>query len=369
MEFNVYNNPRSTEHTRHRERRNTRVYIALLIGSTIVIVFYAELIQHWENRIVSSLSQSIYNELLSNYSASLQCPCSTVSIVQQNFISHLNASLHPVCSSALARKEWSTYLTGNPRLPASSFLRKTDFRQMGSSSVSNSPISLFDGQRDPDDCHCTIQSASIHLQSTSTSITVSSGKRCKRMQQFQSATAAIFRSLVGPIRAAAQGNALMTVLGTNWIPKLDYFAIGVSLLTVPVVYGENNCSCATSSTCSEPAVFFNSTWGPPYYTVSDVFLGCTPLDSLLMSSVSCFFSAACLDSFLNAITYSQVLVLSIAHNRIQWPRWVSHRTAHAFQAEWHFWNHHQCSFHRFLVECRFPIRITSMLVNLCTALT
>ena len=284
------------------------MYITLLAASTIVFVFYAGLIQHSENRILQTPSQIAYEQLFGQYSDTLQCPCSSVSIAQNDFISHLNASLHPVCSSALVRPEWSTYLRGNPNIAPLVALRDTDFRRWGLllfktltslCSMAKETLTISIGQ----------YQARRFISNQLLPRALFEVENDARMQQFQSATSTIFRSLVGTIRAAAQGNALMTVLQTNWIPKVDYFDSDVPLLTVPVVYENSTCSCATSSTCSQPAIFLNRPSGRPYYTVSDIFLGCTPLDSLLMSSLSCFFSAACLESFLSAIPLTVTYIL------------------------------------------------------------
>jgi hypothetical protein len=248
---------------------------------------------------VQTPSQSTYEKLFAQYPDTLQCPCLSVSIVQQDFISHLNASLHPVCSSTLVSKRWSTYLVGNPLVSASIYLLAVDFRRWGLllfktltslCSMANETLRIAIEQ----------YQASRFISNQLLSQALFQAESDARMQQFQSATSAIFRSIVAPIRDVGQSNALMTVFKTNWIPKQDFFEIGVPLLTVPVVYKESNCSCATSSSCLEPAVFFNRT-GPLYYTVENMFRGCTPFDSLLKSSLSCFFSATCLQSFLTAI--------------------------------------------------------------------
>ena len=126
------------------------------------------------------------------------------------------------------------------------------------------------------------------------------------MKQFQSSTSRIFRSILASIRAATQGNALITLLETNWVSKLEQYALGVPLLTVPFVHNNSNCSCATSSSCLEPTAFLNDS-KVPYYTVENIFQGCTPLDSILMSSLSCFFSETCLTAFLGAIPLANFL--------------------------------------------------------------
>jgi hypothetical protein len=264
-----------------------------------VIVFYAGLIQHSESRILLTPSQSTYEELLTQYSDTLQCPCSSVSIVQQDFISHLNASLHPVCSSSLATKELEAHLRGNPFVAPNIYLVDADFRRWGVllfktltslCSMANETLTIAIAQ----------YQARRFISNQLVPQALFQAENDGSIQQFQSATSTIFRSIVGPIRDVGQSNALISVLKTNWIPKMDYFGIDVPLLTVPVVYKESNCSCATSSSCLKPAVFFNRS-GPPYYTVENMFHGCMPLDSLLMSSLSCFFSPTCLQPFLTAI--------------------------------------------------------------------
>ena len=263
-----------------------------------MLVLYAGLIQRSESSIALAPSQSTYEELFAKYSDTLQCPCSTISIVQQDFISHLDASLHPVCSSDLVTEQWWFYLHGYrggdpPPLPIVDFRRWglllfTMLTSLCSMANETLTIAIRQYQSDRFISNQVLHRALFNAESNA------------RMQQFQVSTSSVFRSLLGTIRIAAQGNALMTVLETNWISKLDQYVPGIPLLTVPVVYNNNNCTCATSSSCVGPAAFFTSS-GEQYYTAEHIYHGCTPLDSILMSRLSCFFSQSCLESFLAAI--------------------------------------------------------------------
>lgn len=275
------------------------MYIVLLVISTLTLVFYTGSIQRSENRILLTPSQSTYEQLITKHSATLQCPCSTVSIAQHSFISHIDASLHPVCLSALVSEEWLNYFKSHYRIAATSFILRTDFRRWG-------PL-LFKTLTSL--CLMANETLGIAIREYQERRFVSNQILPKAlfeaeinasMKQFQSSTSTIFRSVLGPIRAVTQGNALMTLLETNWVSKLEQYALDVPLLTVPFVYNNSHCSCATSSSCFEPTAFLNGS-NVPYYTVENIFQGCTPLDSLLMSSLSCFFSETCLNAFLSAI--------------------------------------------------------------------
>ncbi|CAF2846591.1 unnamed protein product, partial [Rotaria sp. Silwood2] len=56
------------------------------------------------------------------------------------------------------------------------------------------------------------------------------------IQQFQALTSAGFVGILEPIRVVGQGNALITVMGTNWSPRVTSFDDDVPFLFVPVEY-------------------------------------------------------------------------------------------------------------------------------------
>jgi hypothetical protein len=63
---------------------------------------------------------------------------------------------------------------------------------------------------------------------------------------------------------------------------------------------DNGCSCGTSSTCTRPQGFYCTT--PPCYyttarpnqTIPGLIVNCLPVDSLLLSSLQCFYNASCI---------------------------------------------------------------------------
>lgn len=85
-----------------------------------------------QNRAVttSNVTPSIFKQLLLEHGNTLSCPCSTIAIRYDGFVTN-NISLHPVCSSIFVSRPWveALYL-----LNRSSFI-PPDFRKTASSQV------------------------------------------------------------------------------------------------------------------------------------------------------------------------------------------------------------------------------------------
>jgi len=88
---------------------STRVYFILLtIAVTSLIAFYV-LDDQIETITIRSPSEEIFEELYSNYSTTLQCPCSGIDIPYNIFLK-ISYKLHPVCSSVFISDTWINLL-------------------------------------------------------------------------------------------------------------------------------------------------------------------------------------------------------------------------------------------------------------------
>ncbi|CAF1153558.1 unnamed protein product [Rotaria sordida] len=67
-----------------------------------------------------------------------------------------------------------------------------------------------------------------------------------------------------------------------------------------VTYNNSTCSCATSRQCSSPAALFYSN-SIILHIIDGLRFGCTILESLLLSSLECFYSSTCLQGLLDAM--------------------------------------------------------------------
>jgi hypothetical protein len=89
-------------------------------------------------------------------------------------------------------------------------------------------------------------------------------------------------------------NELITVYGSNYqlVVHEDRTSVATSLYTQPMTYYKStNCSCGLQSNCVTEAAF---TW-PVYAVVKGLLIGCLPSQSLLASTLECFFDVDCIN--------------------------------------------------------------------------
>ena len=125
------------------------------------------------------------------------------------------------------------------------------------------------------------------------------------IRRFQQRLPIAFGRTLDLMRTIMQGNALMGLFSSNW--EFDVVEKGQStnatFLTVPVRHTDTarntTCSCATLKTCSTPARLFDN--GSVYYAFEGLVSGCHMLETILLSSFSCFYSITCINSSRHAL--------------------------------------------------------------------
>ncbi|CAF4613187.1 unnamed protein product [Rotaria sp. Silwood2] len=100
-------------------------------------------------------------------------------------------------------------------------------------------------------------------------------------------------------RDVTRGNGLISNLGTTVEFKVDKITTDAFIFAIPKTYNNETCSCATSSTCAELASFYNYTHHT-VYTIENIYIGCFLIESILHSSLSCFFSISCMTDLMAA---------------------------------------------------------------------
>ncbi len=120
------------------------------------------------------------------------------------------------------------------------------------------------------------------------------------IERFKNKLPIEFGQTLDIIRTSIQGNALIGIFSTNWQFVVVEKGQGrnASFRSEPVSYFDfeqnTTCSCATSRTCTMPAQIFYSN-GTPFYTSESLVLGCNSLETVLHSSLSCFYSLSCIN--------------------------------------------------------------------------
>jgi hypothetical protein len=118
-----------------REQLLTRIFILLLTILSVAAGFYTFLVVQNQVVTISQPSLADYQQLYNNYSDTLQCPCSQLSVPYGTFL-NVTFVLHQVCTSDFVLPIWLNYLASfDPILvPSWTVTRMVrDFRTTGAS--------------------------------------------------------------------------------------------------------------------------------------------------------------------------------------------------------------------------------------------
>lgn len=304
LAFNLYNSHSQDEVIQRNERIQTYVYVILVTIIMTVVILYTSFVERKKTVVQEITSYIEYEQLLALHSTNLQCLCTQIAIPYSVFITQLNVKYHPVCDSVFTTDSWIDYLAADEFKPK--WLSKKDFRYWGASFFAHI-ITLCTLAND------TMDNNLIQLRS-STIITEHVLSRIEfdnqtniTLYSMKVASAIAFYRTFELLRSLIQGNAFMSVLSSNWIFTKNETkqSSNLSLLTtIPVKYNNTNtnteCSCATSKLCSEQAQMFfpNLT---AFYSVTGLQVGCFLSETIIHSSLSCFYSRNCLRTLFAAL--------------------------------------------------------------------
>ena len=84
---------------------STRIYIILLLLTTINLITYTSLIVQTQKVTISKPSQTVHKTLQEKYGSSLSCPCRNIAIDYTDLI-NVSIKYHPVCDSQFISDAW-----------------------------------------------------------------------------------------------------------------------------------------------------------------------------------------------------------------------------------------------------------------------
>ncbi len=300
--FNLFPSvpPSTDEHELGTQRISTRLFIVIFITSLVVLLFYTSLIRITKSITVKAPSFDQYSKLNSTYSQTLTCPCSQISIKYGKFI-HVEYTLHQVCSSIFVSPLWIYSITDSYRGPVYS----TDFRVVGSSlfqslralcmlinsTIFNSLIEFYSNEH--------VSAFVIPEQLLKSEIE-------SLTDRFRSSVINSFSSSLAMIRTTTQAN----VLHSSFISNYQVYMINVSNVAIaPKSHG--SCNCRSSSTCIQLSAFYHHPNSSSLFDVPDFYIGCYTIESLLQSSLKCFYDQWCIDK-LQSYILSRIIITVVA---------------------------------------------------------
>jgi hypothetical protein len=297
---------------------STRLYLFLISFGLILLGFLTCLSEHDRINVVDFPSISKFEELNSNYSSTLNCPCSNFSMSYDHIMS-VSPRYHSICSSGYLKDYWLSYFSDvEINIEKISFLT-TDFRVSGQSffdlikilcQTSNETIqnALMAFKTNRLVTMNTLSSKQFHIETQT------------RIKSFQEQTISSFVHLIQLIRSAIQTNQLAEGMWTNLGPYsiYDNQTSQWSLTFRPRDFYTNSCSCVLSNECTRPVGFYfqnDSVRVEPNITVPGLVPGCYSIDSLLLSTLKCLYEKKCVQLLIENYDFDVVGLVRPLDNR------------------------------------------------------
>ncbi|CAF1199605.1 unnamed protein product [Adineta steineri] len=253
-----------------RQQIATRFYIIFFLIALLVIIIFTALHLHIHSITISSPTLSTFESLQDQYSSSLSCPCSQITIRYANFVTVEPRNYHQVCSSYFTKPQFISLLWGSDersefRLNLDRKILSTEFRLLSklcslAIDTTQQQIRMFSSRE-------LISGETLARQSFQTQIS-------SIMNSFIYETPARFRRIHKYIIEMLRASQLQSIFLTNWNLRPSTLKDGYYMLTSPVMYNE-----------------------------SGLVIGCLPVYGLRLSTLECFYNSTCLErlaTFLNS---------------------------------------------------------------------
>lgn len=307
-----------------REQFLTRLFLLLLIISSIITGFYIFFLVENQIVIVSQPSFTTYQQLYNDHSDTMRCPCSQVSVAYGSFL-NITFILHEVCSSDLVSSTWLNYLESfDPAFLSTwaDLAYSRDFRTVGNSYFqllstfcSLSKNNIEDAQRlfiNTQLINDHIPTPLIFNQQTEDII---KSYIIDTKNEFQKSLKWITMALSSSyFYSGTNLDFIITITDGSLIASESGYMVVVLMvnigdMTVPL-YGP--CSCPREFTlCSVPSVLYtdSNTFEENF---NEIPVGCTPILGFLNSTFAWWYNETYLRSIQS--TYSEVILLESSPN-------------------------------------------------------
>ncbi|CAF1468909.1 unnamed protein product [Adineta ricciae] len=327
-------------------RMATRAYLALVISTIAILAFQTILEARTVTKIFENPSLSFYKKLKRIYGNELKCPCSVIASTYDHFVA-IEPKFHLIFSREFISDEWIAGITSELASNLSIYSRK-DYRRFLSAH-----LHYLQGL-----CHLSQQSiensinqflSSLLVTNELLSAEVFSTRLDILIEQTKLYAPILLKRLLFLVRNVNHANAFISTYGTNFqytflenTDELRYAPI------VPLTY-DNSCSCGLHSNCTTQAKFIEANSGAEI-SIKGLKMGCTPSESLLLSSLECFYSQSCLDRIRQFTKYKYPIApLPALSSRFPINTTVNELLSDLFIEEWSIDKNYSSYYHALLV--------------------
>ncbi len=270
-----------------------------------ILLLYTSLVKVTKIINVKTPNLEQYKQLYLTYSQTLTCSCKKISI-NYGTILHIQYTLHPVCSSIFVNKTWINYLDKSTQdkyvindfiaTARYAFQTLSAFCDLIDSTISESLVQFDSNQ---------------YVSAFVTPLELFETQTQSLIDQFRSSMTKRFLLSLWMIRDTTQANGLYSALATNYkLQKFftpDWPILAFTLSPSPQYY--NNCSCATSSTCIEQSSIYDVSDGRQLFDVPNFYTGCYVIESLLQSTLQCFYNQSCINEIQKYLSPSVSMIV------------------------------------------------------------
>ncbi|UJR18485.1 hypothetical protein I4U23_005391 [Adineta vaga] len=238
-----------------------------------------------------------------------KCSCSQISIPYGKFTT-LNTTFHQVCSSDFVTHRWFQATNFNTN---STYLLNSDFRTYGSAQFQSLAGFCRLSKANIDQSILFFYSNTL-LSSVVLSEYVLHSQTQSSIKQFQLRTPNNFNSQLRLINQMIINNQILSALQTNFWRMYSSFADTVNIRVLPRFYKRDNDRCYCSMyVCDKTAsgIFNtdnNSNLNEPsniLWTLPGILAGCLPVQSILVSTLECFYNQTCLNKLMSYISVNE----------------------------------------------------------------
>ncbi|CAF3148258.1 unnamed protein product [Rotaria sp. Silwood2] len=287
------------------ELMSTRLYIILLIISISIIIFYTVFSTTMIHKTIQLPSQEQYEELEKQYSTTLKCSCTNISISYGDFF-QISPVYHQICSSDFIKPWWYKQLvTSKPSNLFNAFRSTASSHfQMLATLCELANLTVIDATRR------FFSTYFINSEVPSSDLFASQTQAI--LNTFISSTQDEFIYIPSMVRTALHANQYVSFENTNSeIIAWDSRRYGISsenpLQLFPfskIITLDNNktCICARNSSCTTLATLNNLP------TIYGLRTGCFIIDSVFQSSLACWYNSSCWKDILEDFHYGGAMI-------------------------------------------------------------
>ncbi|CAF1235164.1 unnamed protein product [Adineta steineri] len=307
--FNYFSKPSSTEIEIKQQIIATRLFLLLLIILFVILISYYSTVNI---NILYEIKSPTYEKFIKlvadqHSNPSFSCPCSTLAIMNNKFIT-VDYILHSFCNSHSLQDALIAYEL-NLKFHA------YDFRNLASTLFSSLSFLCLESdqyivQR------ITLFNSTSYIANKALAPETFDLETNKINEAFTQSTTHSFVTMFTLTSMMTQNNMLvnskMTNFGLNFLKTNSSYSVGVSPISY-IMYSKNNtirCDCLLFTQCYMPlSIYLNTNIQSWYMDIPGFYRGCTLLDSMRYSTLTCLFNESCLNimTFWLNISYINVL--------------------------------------------------------------